>query len=191
MSKAVKGMVIGEIEGRLGETRDLLIVDVSGLDGVTANRMRLALEAKGVTLLTVKNTLARRALEKLGVSGLEGPLQGPSTLVWGGEDIVQLSKEMTKWAKDLEKFQIKGATVDGQTLDQKGVDELSKSPSRLELIGQIAGLLLSPGARLAAALLGPGGKLAGQLKTMSESEEGSESSAAEGSDAPAAEGSAS
>jgi large subunit ribosomal protein L10 len=185
MSKAVKGMVIGEIESRLGEARDLLIVDVSGLDGVTANQMRLALEAKGVTLLTVKNTLARRALEKRGVGGLEGTLQGPSTLVWGGEDVVQLSKEIAKWAKDLEKLQIKGATVDGQTLDRKGVEDLSRSPSRLELIGQIAGLLLSPGARLAAALLGPGGKLAGQITKMSESEEG------EGAEAPAADEAAS
>lgn len=172
MSKRVKTMVIDEIERRLADNRDLLVVDTSLLDGVTANRVRLALEARGVTLLTVKNTLARRALERAGVTCLDQLLTGPSTLVWGGEDIVQLSKEIAKWARDVEKFQIKGGAVDGQPLDSRGVDELSKSPSRLELIGQIAGLLLSPGARLAAALLGPGGKIAGQLKKISEPEGG-------------------
>jgi large subunit ribosomal protein L10 len=171
MSKRVKSMVIEEIQRRLGDARDLLVVDTSLLDGVTANRVRLALQAKGVKLLTVKNTLAQQALRRAGVSGLDGLLTGPSTLVWGGEDIVQLSKEITKWAKEIEKFQIKGGAVDGQPLDSQGVDELSKSPSRLELIGQIAGLLLSPGARLAAALLGPGGTIAGQLKTLSEAGE--------------------
>lgn len=168
MSKQVKTMVISEIQDRLGPSRDLLVVDTSLLDGVTANRLRLALEQRGVSLMAVKNSLARNALKQLGVGGLDEVLAGPSTLVWGGEDIVQLSKEIAKWAKDIEKLQIKGGTVDGQALDARGVEELSKSPSRLELIGQIAGLLLSPGARLAAALLGPGGRVAGQIKTLSE-----------------------
>ena len=83
-------------------------------------------------------------------------------MVWGGEDIVALSKEIAKWAKDLPTFEIKGGAVEGQTLDANGVDVLSKSPSREELIGQIAGLALSPGAQLAAAMLGPSIQLAGQ-----------------------------
>lgn len=178
MSKVVKRMVIDEIRGRLAETRDLLVVNVSKLDGVTANKMRLELEGKGVTLLTVKNTLANVALREVGVTGLDEQLAGPSTLVWGGEDIVQLSKEIAKWAKTLEKFEIKGGAVDGQVVDARGVDELSRSPSRLELIGQIAGLLLSPGARLAGALLGPGGRVAGAVKTMADKEEGGSEAAA-------------
>ena len=171
MSKRVKSMVIDQIREELGENKELLVVDASGLDGVTANQMRLALQEKGVTLLGVKNALANRALVDLGVEGMDEVLSGPSTLVWGGEDIVQLSKEMTKWAKEVDEFQIKGGTVDGQVLDAKGVDDLSKSPSRLELIGQIAGLVLSPGAKLAGALLGPGGTISGQLKKMSEGAE--------------------
>jgi large subunit ribosomal protein L10 len=184
MSKQVKTMVIEQIRRELGETRDLLVVDTSKLDGVTANRIRQALEKKGVTLMGVKNALANRALADIGVGGLDKILAGPSTLAWGGDDIVQLSKEITKWAKDVEKFQIKGGTVDGQVLDPKGVNDLSKSPGRLELLSQIAGLLLSPGARLAAALLGPGGKVAGQLKKMSEGAEGGETPPADA--APAA-----
>lgn len=168
MSKQIKTMVIDQIRKELGDSRDLLVVDASALDGVTANRLRIALQKKGVNLLGVKNALANRALEDLGVSGLDKILAGPSTLIWGGEDIVQLSKEITKWAKDVEKLKIKGGTVDGQVIDAKGVVDLSKSPGRLELLSIIAGQLLSPGRKLAAALLGPGGKVAGQLKKMSE-----------------------
>ncbi len=170
MSKAVKRMIIDDIRERLGDVRTLLIVEVSRMDGVAANRMRLGAQEKGFTLLSVKNTLAQKALSEVGVTGLEECMQGPSTLVWGGEDIVQLSKEITRWAREFDQFEIKGGAVEGQVVDAKGVEALSKSPSRLELIGQIAGLLLSPGARLSAALLGPGGKLAGQLQTLSEKE---------------------
>ncbi len=187
MSKVVKTMVIDAIRAELGDSRDLLLLDVSRLDGVTANRMRVALQAQGVSLLTVKNALANRALTDLGVTGLENLLAGATTLVWGGEDVVQLSKEITKWVKDAgDKLQVKGGTVDGQVLDARAVDELSRSPSRLELISQIAGLLLSPGARLAACLLGPGGKVAGQIEKLSEGAESGEPEAG-GGDAPAAE----
>jgi large subunit ribosomal protein L10 len=170
MSKRVKSMLISDIRSRLGESRDLLVVDTARLDAVTANRVRLAFREKNIHALTVKNTLAKVALHEVGVSGLDSFLEGPSTLVWGSEDIVALSKEITKWAKEIDKFEIKGGAVEGAPVDAAGVESLSKSPSREELIGQIAGMILSPGANLAAALLGPGSTLASQLKTLSEGE---------------------
>ena len=172
MSKTVKKMLIGEIRDRIGETRDLLVVDSSKLDALTANRFRLALREKQISLLTVKNTLARRALNDAGVTALDPVLDGPSTIIWGGEDIVALSKEIARWAKELEPLSIKGGAVEGTTLNAADVDQLSKSPSREELIGQIVGLILSPGAQLAGALLGPGGYLAGQIKELAEKEGG-------------------
>ena len=171
MSKTVKNMLISDVENRIGEARDLLVVDSSRLDAITTNRMRLALREKNITALTVRNSLARRALHKLGISTLDETLNGPTTLLWGGEDIVALSREIAKWAKEVGKLEIKGGTVEGTALDAGEVDRLSKSPSREELIGQIAGLILSPGAQLAGALLGPGGKLCGQLKAIGEENE--------------------
>jgi len=68
--------------------------------------------------------------------------------------------------------------VEGQVVDAKGVVDLSKSPGRLELISQIAGLALSPGARLCGALLGPGGKVSGQLKALADKEDAAPADAA-------------
>jgi large subunit ribosomal protein L10 len=171
MSKPIKQMIIDDIRRKLGECRDVLVVNSSKLDAMTDNRMRSSLRAKGIHLLQVKNTLARRALEEVGVKSMEQVLAGPSTLIWGGEDIVSLSKEIAKWAREIDKLEIKGGAVEGQVVNAKGVVELSKSPGRLELISQIVGLALSPGARLAGALLGPGGTISGQLKAMADKEE--------------------
>lgn len=176
MSKYVKSLVMEEMQDRLGETRDLLVVDCSKLDAITTNTWRLALREKGIEALSVKNALARKTLGERGVSGLDDVLQGPSTLIWGGEDIVALSKEITKWAKELEPLEIKGGTVEGSPLDAKGVEALSKSPSREELLSQLAGQILAPGANLAAALLGPARMLASQIKQISESEGSEEES---------------
>jgi len=171
MSRQIKTMLIDDLQSRLGEARDMLVVDCSKLDAITANKWRLDMRSKSISALTVKNSIARNALDRLGVGGLDEILAGPSTLVWGGEDVVALSKEITAWAKQCDQLKIKGASVEGQGLDANGVVALSKSPGRAELIGQIAGLLLSPGAQLAGALQGPGGKLAGCLKAISENED--------------------
>lgn len=181
MSKAVKGMVIDAVADRIGDVRDMLVIDVSRMDALTANMWRLDLRKQNITAVTVRNTLARKALERHGVSGLDEALAGPSTLIFGGRDIVELSKAVVEAAKKNDKIQIKGGTVEGSALDAAGVESLSKSPSREDLLAKIVGQILSPGANLAAALLGPGSTIASQLKTIHEKEGG------EAAGAPAAE----
>ena len=170
MSKKIKDMLVAELRQRIGEHRDMLVVDYSKLDGVTGNNLRLKLRKHKITMLGVKNALARKALGELGLSGLEPYLAGPSTLVFGGPDIVALSKEIAKWAKDLEPLTIKGGIVEGKSIGPAEVDALSKSPSREELLGRIVSMMLAPGALVAGALLGAGGTICGQVKSIAEKE---------------------
>jgi len=171
MSKFVKEMIISEIESRIGDVRDFVVVDSAKLDAITDNGFRLELQGKGIATLTVKNSLARRAFANAGIEGLEHVLNGPSTLVWGGEDIVSLSKEMAKWASKIEELAIKGGVTEGTALTSDDVKVLSKSPGRMELIGEIVSRILGPGAQLAGAINGPASTLAGQIKTISEGDE--------------------
>ena len=180
MSKRIKAMVVDEITQRIGDTNEMLVIDVSLLDAISTNKFRLALQEKQISVLTVKNTLARRALNGAGVTALDDVLQGSSTLVWGGEDIVALSKEIAKWVKELGKIEIRGGTLEGESLSAGDVVSLSKSPSREELIGQIAGVMLSPGAQLAAALEAPARLLASQIDQVGEG--GGEGGEGEGSE---------
>ena len=168
MSKPIKQMLIGAITDRLGDSRDMLVIDVSKVDAISVNKFRQALAEKDIAALTVKNSLARKALHSVGVESLDDVLAGASTLVWGGEDVVALSKEIAKWAEELEEIEIRGGTVEGQTLDANGVVALAKSPGREELLSIIAGQLLGPGSKLASQLIGPGGALVGQIKSKSE-----------------------
>ena len=171
MSRQVKDMQIEDLQSRLGDSRDMLVVDVSKLDAISANRWRLGLVDKQISAFTVKNSIARNALARIGVSGIDELLAGPSTLVWGGDDVVALSKEISRWAREMKGLVIRGATVDGHGLDASGVEALSKSPGRAELISALAGLLLAPGGQLAGCMQGPGGLLAGCLKKISGDED--------------------
>lgn len=171
MSKFVKNHIINELEDNLRGHGEVLVLDMSKMTGVDANNFRVQMGQKNIILLGVKNSLARRAAENLGLGGLAAVLQGPSTLVIGGEDVVALSREITKWAKEIKTLTIKGAAVEGKSLDGKGVEALSKSPGRPELLSIIAGMILSPGANLVAALLGPGSIVAGAIKSIAEPED--------------------
>ena len=171
MSRRIKEMLIEDVGSRLKGVKDILVVDASKLDGVTANKLRLSMRKKKITALGVRNKLGRVALKNVGMTSLDPLLEGPSTLVWGGEDIVALSKEIAQWVKEIEPLKIKGGTTEGATLSKETVEELAKSPGRKELIGQIVAAMLSPGAELAGALLGPGRKLASQIEKISEKEE--------------------
>jgi len=172
MSKRIKAMLIDDLQKRIGNNRDFLVVDASKLPGLAANTLRVKLQKQNIRMLGVKNTLARKVLAELGLGDMSQSLTGPSTLVYGGSDVVALSKEITKSAKDLSDLKIKGGLVEGKGLDASGVEALSKSPSREELLSKIVGQILGPAGHLAGLLGAPGSNLAGLVKTVSEREEG-------------------
>lgn len=188
MSKYVKGLEMRFLREQLGPTREVLIVNLVGMGGTESNRLRQELGKKGIQLQVVRNSLANRVFGEMGMPSLDAILGGASAVAWGGEGIVELAREISEWAKKLEKFTVKGACVSGQILDPKGVEQLSKLPSKVELLGKILGTVLSPAGRVAGMLQAPGGRLVGQLKSMGESKEGEGKADADGA-APAPEGS--
>jgi ribosomal protein L10 len=94
-------------------------------------------------------------------------------MLWGGEDIISLAKEVVALDKssDFELFQARGGVMDGEHLTAERVKEISKWPNREEQLSILMGQILSPGASLSSQLIGPGGALASQIEQKSEEEE--------------------
>lgn len=170
MSKVVKQMMVADLQAALGDCREVLVVDVSKLTGVATNKWRLGLHKKHIRVMGVKNALGGKALADIGLSGVREVLKGPSAIVWGGEDIVALSKEITASIKSIKEIELKGGAMGATSLNAQQVDEISKSPGRKELLSQVAGLILSPGGRVAGAILGAGGRVAGCIKAIADKE---------------------
>jgi len=173
MSKTLKAMVVDDLRGRIGTCQNFVVVDSSKLDARSLNRVRNELRKEEIHLLGVKNTLAIKALQTAGLTGdLSLSFKGPSVMVYGGKDIVQLTKAVQKRVKDFkDKVVVKGGVVDGQTVNASDVETISKGPNREEMIAKLVGQILGPGATLGAMLLGPGATVAGQIKQISEKEE--------------------
>jgi large subunit ribosomal protein L10 len=174
MSKYLKDLITDDLKKRLDGVSDLLVVDIAGLEANKNVELRKQFRQKGIQMLMVKSSLARRATEGTALAPAFEGAEGSATVVWGSEDVVSLAKEITKYADDkaFAPFAPKGGVMSGSKLSAEDVKKVSKWPSRAEQLSLLVGQILSPGANLAAQLLGPGAKLASQVKKKSEEEEG-------------------
>jgi len=169
MSKFVKGLLKSEIEKKLGDVDDFVVVITKGLGGNDNNEMRGVLKEKGINLKVVKNSAMRQALDSLGkVAAVSLFLEGPRAVAFGGDSVVDVAKEMSECIKKYKVIEFSGAFVDGLAVDAAGAIALSKMPSRVELQGEIVILANSPGRNVAGAIAGPAGHIAGCIKSIVE-----------------------
>ena len=89
-------------------------------------------------------------------------------MIWGGEDLISLAKEVTRLQNDqeYEAFEARGGVMDGEALSPERVKEISKWPSRTEQLSILSGQILGPGAHLSSQISGPGSALGSQLKEV-------------------------
>lgn len=188
MSKAVKEMLIKDIQTKLKGVNDALLVNVVGLNSENTAKLRTDLRKKNIQLSVIKTSLARLATKGTPLETAFGKTEGPLAVIWGGGDIVDLAKEVVRIAetKGFEKFTAEGGAVDGEALGKGGAKTVSSWPSRAELLSKIAGQILGPGAQLSAQLIGIGGTLAGQIKQKLEDLEKAEGAPAAEEAAPTA-----
>jgi large subunit ribosomal protein L10 len=173
MSKFVKELITKDLRSRLEGVDDALLVDVIGLENNKNVALRQRLRKKNIHLLVVKNSLARKATEGTRLAAAFEKASGTMALIWGGEDLISLAKEVISISEDkqYDKFIPKGGVLDGQPLAAEKVKEVSKWPTRTEQLSLLVGQILSPGAKLSSQLLGAGGKLASQIKKKGEGAE--------------------
>ena len=170
MSKFVKELITKDLRNRLEGVNDALLIDVIGLENNKNVALRQRLRKKNINLLVVKNSLARRATEGTSLAPAFETTQGTMALIWGGEDIISLAKEVIQIVetKEYEKVQPKGGVMDGQPLAAEQIKLVSKWPSRKEQLSILSGQILSVGSTLSGQLLSAGSKLASQIKKKSE-----------------------
>jgi ribosomal protein L10 len=190
MSKYIKGLVVEDVARKLQGVGDALVCNVIGLDSEKTVQLRKELRAKGIHLLVVKRSLARRAAQGTPLANAFESTEGSMALLWGSEDFISLCKEMVELYKkpDYEKMKALGGVMDGEALTPQKVEEVSKWPNRVGQLSILLGQILSPGAKLLGQLAGPGGALGSQLKQIADGSagKGAGQEAGAGEPAPAA-----
>ena len=186
MSKYVKEMMMDQFRSDLDGATSVLIVDFKGLDAVSEHKFRMDLRKKKIKVRSLRNTLARRVFDEMGMGGLSTYLAGPSVAIWGGAGPAELAKEIFDQVKKLKKPEIKGGAVDGTVITPAQVEDITKLPSREALLARVVSLAMSPAQRVVSLANAPASGLLGQLKTLSEGAPAAEDAAGELESAEAA-----
>ena len=172
MRREEKDAIIENLAQRLKDSKHFYLTDISELNAEETSNLRRKCFESEISLLVVKNTLLRKAMEKSegDFDDLYDVLKDSTSIMFceTGNTPAKLIKEMRK---TMERPLLKAAFVEESVyIGDDQLEALSNIKSKEELLGDLAMLLQSPARNLASALAASGSKLAGALKTLSEKE---------------------
>ena len=148
----LKQPIVQAIADDIKDAQSVVLVDYRGLTVAQDTELRKQLREAGITYKVYKNTMMKRAFEGTEFAGLEEYLEGPSALVVSKDDATAPARIICKFAKTAEALEVKAGVVEGNVYDAAGINELSKVPSREELLSKLLGSLQSPITNLARVL---------------------------------------
>lgn len=172
MTREEKTAAIEDLREDLGNSPFFYLTDSSTLTVAKINKFRRMCFEQGIKVKVAKNTLIQKALESepesKGYAALYGSLHGPTTIL--------ISTNPKAPAKLLEEFRktearpiLKAAYIDSSVyIGDEQLAVLTKLKSKEEMIGEIIGLLQSPGRRLSSQITAAGSKIAGIVKALEE-----------------------
>merc|ERR1719327_825398 len=127
-------------------------------EGITSNDMNMMRQKfpEEVTIRCVKNTLVKRAAEEVPkMQGGDELLKRSNYWFFVPEEHVRTTYETwNDWVKETknEDNEIVGGMFEGELLDKKGIEAITKLPTKQELMGQTAVLLKAMPTKLARLL---------------------------------------
>ncbi|MGI9542572.1 MAG: 50S ribosomal protein L10 [Cyclobacteriaceae bacterium] len=174
MTREEKATIVEELAEKLSSNAHFYFADASGLSVAEINKFRGLCFKRGVEYKVYKNTLIKKALEKIDgdLESLKEVLKGTSGILFSAESSnapAKIIKEFRKTDKDGTRPVLKGASIDSDLfIGNEHLAMLSNLKSKTELIGEVIGLLQSPAKNVISALQGGSHTLSGLVKTLSE-----------------------
>ena len=130
-----------------------VLVDYKGITVAEDTALRTELRKDEVNYTVVKNTLTRKALDKLGMTELDEVLNGTTSLATAENDPIAPFRILNDYSKKLgDRFNIKAAFMDGKVLSASEIAEMAELPSKDALYAKVLGTMIAPITGLAVCL---------------------------------------
>ncbi len=169
MKKEEKDKIIDSLVESFKSYNTFYVTDVSNITVEKVNKLRREGFNKKIKIRVAKNSLIKKALQKIdekGYEGLFGTLKG-STAIMFSDTPNSPAKLIKEFRRTNDRPTLKSAFIDSSIfIGENQLDSLVALKSKNELIGDLIGVLQSPARNVISALQSCGGKLAGILKTL-------------------------
>lgn len=171
MNKLEKNQLIEDLTEKLKGSNVVYLTDVSEMPVEKSNKLRRMCFNQNISLQVVKNTLLRKAMERVedkDFSGLYDVLKGNTSIM-----ISEVSNAPAKLIKDFRKKDTKPAfkaayIEEAIFIGEEKLETLATLKSKEELVGDIIALLQSPAKNVLGALQSGGNTIAGLVKALEE-----------------------
>ena len=140
----LKKPIVEEIAASIKDAQSVVLVDYRGLTVEQDTELRKQLREAGITYKVYKNTMMNFAFKGTDCESLAPYLEGPSAVAISTEDATAPARVLCKFAKSANALEVKGGIVEGVAYDAKGIENISKIPSREELLSKLLGSIQSP-----------------------------------------------
>lgn len=165
-----KEVAVKDLTDKVEKAKSMVFVNFKGLKVKEVEELRKTCRAENVEYLVAKKTLMKLAFDKAGISG-GNPRELDSSVatVFGYDDEVAPARIIQTFAKDHEALQTIGGVLEKNFVDQAKVIELSRLPSRDELLAKVVGSINAPISGFVNVLAGNLRGLVGVLNAIKES----------------------
>jgi large subunit ribosomal protein L10 len=143
LARPKKIEAVEEFKERLQKSNIAIATQYVGINVAAVTELRRRLRDEKVTFKVYKNTLAKRALDEMELSGAADFMQGPTAWAFC-KDVVAPARVLKEFAKDVPTVIMTGGILDGKLVKQQQLDALASLPSRDVLLGQVVGTIAAP-----------------------------------------------
>ena len=167
-TKEQKKQLVKDLAEKIKSSKATVFSDFKGLSVKDMTALRSELREKGIEMQVLKKTLISIALKDAGVELDASKMEGQIAVAVASEDEVEAAKIIAKAAKANENLKIVGGLLGKDILSQEEVMNLSKLPSKEELLAKLVGTLNAPVSGFVNVLAGNLRGLVQVLKAVGE-----------------------
>ena len=168
MVQPIKEERVEKLKELIESSKSIILNDFTGLNVADISELRRQCRESGIEFRVIKNTLARRSFEELGIEGMDTLLEGPTAFAVSTDDEVAPAQVLKKFADEYELPKFKGGYVAGRILDEKETVRLASLPSKDVLIAQTLSAFQGPIRNLVGVLNASLRDLVGVLDAIKE-----------------------
>jgi large subunit ribosomal protein L10 len=148
-----KQAIVEALAERIQKAGSGILVDYKGITVEEDTALRTEMRKENVNYTVVKNTLTRKALDKLGMSDLDHVLNGTTSLATTESDPIAPFRIVSDYSKKLgDRFNVKAAFMEGKVLNEQEIAEISALPGKDALYAKVLGTMIAPITGLAVCL---------------------------------------
>lgn len=171
MNRIQKEKEIVSLKERLEAAKVFVFAGYRGLKVSQISDLRTKLRKGASRLKVIKNRLAKRSLDDKGLSALSAMIDGPTAIATSEGDAAQAIKILIDFAKDNERFQLRGGYLEGKEITLQQLQVISKLPAREVLLAKAFGSMQAPASNLVGVLAAIPRKLVTVVNALKETKQ--------------------